>query len=82
MDLQDGQDGRTAGKPAVLAFFDWDNKLPNFQKKMAAIAAWKISKYWDVKGRDSSPQLSAALNAGPGSGRLLSISHPPPAIRN
>ena len=31
--------GRTAGGPAVLAFFDWDSKLPNFQKKMAADAA-------------------------------------------
>ena len=34
--------GRTARKPAVLAFFDWDSKLPNFQKKMAADAANKM----------------------------------------
>ena len=33
-------------------------------------------------GREGSPQPSAALNAWPGFGRLLSISHPPPAIRN
>ena len=31
--------GRTAGGPAVLVFFDWASKLPNFQKKMAATSA-------------------------------------------
>ena len=30
---------RTADEPALLAFFDWDSELPNFQKKMAATAA-------------------------------------------
>ena len=39
----------TAGQPALLAFFDWDSKLPNFQKKMAANAAWEVSKYGMLK---------------------------------